>query len=91
MLGATSVREIVDNLRAAALTDLFHTYVPPDSVEEQWDLAALQRALESDWQVVLPLTEIAENNSSLTDHELLEQVLQAANNVYQMRVVLVGD
>jgi preprotein translocase subunit SecA len=91
VLEATSVRETVDNLRAAALTDLFHTYVPPNSVEEQWDLAVLQRVLESDWQVVLPLTEMAEKNSSLTDHELLEHVVQAANAVYQMKVTSVGD
>ena len=41
VLEAASVGATVENLRDAAVTDLFNTYVPPESVEEQWDVPAL--------------------------------------------------
>jgi preprotein translocase subunit SecA len=90
VLEAASVGATVQNLRDAAVTDLFNTYVPPESVEEQWDVPALQKALEADWQLHLPLTEMLEKETSLTDEDLRERVLAAARDAYQAKVDQVG-
>ncbi|MCZ8436514.1 preprotein translocase subunit SecA [Achromobacter xylosoxidans] len=90
VLEAASVGAMVENLRDAAVVDLFNTYVPPESVEEQWDIPALQKALEADWQIHLPLTEMLEKEASLTDEDLRERVVAAARDVYQAKVDQVG-
>jgi preprotein translocase subunit SecA len=90
VLEAQSVAETIDNLRQGAFTDLVAKYVPAGSVEEQWDIAALQKALESDWQLNVPLSEYLRDTKSVSEEDILEQVLQAAQAAYQQKVEAVG-
>jgi len=90
VLEAQSVAETIDNLRQGAFTDLVAKYVPAGSVEEQWDIEALQKALESDWQLNVPLTDYLRDAKSVSEEDILEQVLQAAQAAYQHKVEAVG-
>ena len=90
VLEAQSVAETIDNLRQGAFTDLVSTYVPPGSVEEQWDIDTLQKVLESDWQLNVPLTDFLRDAKSVSEEDILEQVLQAAQVAYQKKVEAVG-
>ncbi|MCW3155172.1 preprotein translocase subunit SecA [Achromobacter spanius] len=90
VLEAASVGATVSNLRDAAVVELFNTYVPPESVEEQWDVPGLQRALEADWNLHLPLTEMLDKETTLTDEDLRERVVAAARDAYQAKVDQVG-
>jgi preprotein translocase subunit SecA len=66
-------------------------YVPADSVEEQWDLPALQNALATDWQLELDLQGMVEKSDSITDEEILEKVIGAANAAFDAKVEQVGQ
>ncbi len=90
VLEAQSIAETIDNLRLGTFTDLVAKYVPPDSVEEQWDIDALQKVLESDWQLNVPLTDFLRDAKSVSEEDILEQVLQAAQAAYQQKVEAVG-
>lgn len=90
VLEASSIGASVESLRDAAVTELFRAFVPAESVEEQWDIAGLQKALAGDWQLQLPLAEMVQSEPNLTDEELLERVLQAARDVHRAKVELVG-
>lgn len=81
---------LVANLRDAALTDFVRTYVPAESMEEQWDVPALEKALEAEWQVSVPLTEMLEKNDSLGEEDIVEAVLAQARENYETKVALVG-
>ncbi len=81
---------LVANLRDAAITDFVRTYVPAESMEEQWDIPALQTALEAEWQVRVPLTEMLEKNDSMGDEDIVEAVLAQARENYETKVALVG-
>ena len=48
ILDATDLSAQIANLREGSFTDLVRQYVPEESVEEQWDIAGLQRALSQD-------------------------------------------
>ncbi len=90
VLESAGVGDTIANLRDAALTDLFRRYVPEESMEEQWDIPALQNALLSDWHLNLSLVEILEASPNMVEEELLERVLNAGRDVYQAKVALVG-
>jgi preprotein translocase subunit SecA len=45
----------IAGLREGCFTDLVRQYVPAESVEEQWDIAALEKVLADEWQIELPL------------------------------------
>ncbi len=90
VLEASSIGASVESLRDAAVTELFRSFVPAESVEEQWDIPGLQQALAGDWQLQLPLAEMVQSEPNLTDEELLERVLQSARDVYRSKAELVG-
>jgi preprotein translocase subunit SecA len=90
LLEAQDVSELITSLRQGVFTDLFRTYVPEDSLEEQWDIKALEAALANEWQIELPLTKMLEAESDLTDDVLLERVLKAVDNSYDAKVGVIG-
>ncbi len=83
--------ERVLELRHRVFTDLFRQHVPEESVEEQWDVAGLQKVLETDWQLEVPLTAMMQGGAEVGDDELLKALLEAADAVYQSKVDLVGS
>ena len=90
ILEATSVREQIDNLRRGAMTDLVREYVPVESVEEQWDLATLERVLRDEWSLDLPLVAEVEKSDSMTDEDIVERVVKAADEAFKTKVERVG-
>ena len=64
--------------------------VPADSVEEQWDLAGLEKVLADEWHVVVPLKAEVEKSASITDEEIVEKVTQAADAAFDEKVERVG-
>jgi preprotein translocase subunit SecA len=91
VLEAASVSETVAGLTEGVMTDLFHTYVPPESIEDQWDVPGLQQALANDWQLPLPLAQMLEEESDLDEDGLRERVLAAAREAYQGKAEMVGE
>ena len=72
------------------MTDVVRTSVPENSVEEQWDLDALQRQLHEEWQLEIDLKSQVEGSESLTDEDLVEQVVQAADASFADKLERVG-
>lgn len=90
LLEAAEMEEMITSLREGVFTEAFRTHVPEESVEEQWDIPALEAALSNEWQLDVPLTAILEAEPNLTEEELLERVLAAAASAYKTKVDVVG-
>ncbi len=85
LLESTDIGETVKVMRDDILSDLFATHIPPGSVEEQWEVSALEKALQSEFNLHLPLQKMLEDNPSLHEETLRERVLQAADEAYQIK------
>jgi preprotein translocase subunit SecA len=90
LLEAKDVSTLIASLRHGVFDDTFRTYVPLESMEEQWDLAGLEAALANDWQLQVPLKEALAADANLTDEDLLGKVMQAADDVYNAKLEIVG-
>ena len=88
LLESSDTESLFAGLRQGVFTDLFRQHVPAESVEEQWDLPALQKILQDDWQLDVPLIELAAGEAS--DDDLLAAVMNAADARYAEKVALVG-
>jgi preprotein translocase subunit SecA len=60
-------------------------------VEEQWDIAALQKVLSDDWQIELDLKKQVAEASAITDDDLVHTVTSAADHAFQSKVDQVGE
>ncbi|MGE0097045.1 MAG: preprotein translocase subunit SecA [Hydrogenophaga sp.] len=91
ILDASSLRAQIDSLRDGCFTDLVHQHVPEGSVEEQWDLPALERTLKEDWAVDAPVTTWVSDAEAIDVEEIVERVLAAAKTAFDTKVQLVGE
>ncbi|HUD24349.1 MAG TPA: preprotein translocase subunit SecA [Burkholderiaceae bacterium] len=85
VLESADVSEMVTNLRRGFFTDLFRGFVPEDTIEEQWDVASLERTLKDDWQIELPIRQWLDREKDVNDAVLLERLLQAVDQVYEAK------
>jgi preprotein translocase subunit SecA len=90
LLESDDISETVTAMREGVLHDTFRLHVPADSVEEQWDLPGLERALAGELQVHLPIVEWSKNEPNLSDQEMLRRIVNAAAAAYAEKVELVG-
>jgi len=90
VLEAQEIQALADNLRDATFREIVREYVPSESVEEQWDVAALQTVLATEWHVQVALLDMLEQEANLTDDDLVDRVLDAARMAYQNKVAQVG-
>ena len=90
ILEAESLAGQIASLRQSTMSDVVRTYVPADSVEEQWDLPGLEKVLREEWHVELPLQAEVEKASAITDEEIVEKVTRAADAVFDEKVQRVG-
>ena len=90
ILEASTLVEQIGNLRHSALTDVVRTFVPAESMEEQWDLAGLEKTLAEEWKLEIALRTAVEASESITDEEILEKVLAQADAAFQQKLDTVG-
>ena len=91
IMDATSLTGQIAALREGCFTDLIRQYIPHESVEEQWDIQGLEKVLSDEWQMNLPLAEELENASAITDQDIVEKVISAANAVFADKVEQIGE
>ena len=91
ILDATDLSAQITSLREGCFNDLVRQYVPIESVEEQWEIATLERILADEWQVMLPLQSQVSEASAMTDEDLLESVRVEANQMFAAKVEQIGE
>jgi preprotein translocase subunit SecA len=91
IMDAANLQEQIASLREGCFTDLAHQYVPPESVEEQWDVPGLEKALRDEWHIELALQSEIESAAAITDEDILEKVLEAANAAFAEKVEKIGE
>jgi preprotein translocase subunit SecA len=89
LLSSEDISETIQGMREGVLNDLFRTYVPLNSVEEQWDIPALEQALAAEFLIKLPVGEWVTAEPNLTDDDILQRILDAANEAYAAKIALV--
>jgi preprotein translocase subunit SecA len=90
ILDAVDLVAQIASLREGSVVDLVRQYVPAESVEEQWDIPGLERAMLDEWQLNLPLGDYVQSASAITDEDIVQKVLDAANASFQAKVEQVG-
>ena len=88
LLEATDIGETISAMRSDVLTSIFSAYVPPNSVEEQWDIVGLEKKLIAETGTDLPLQKMLEDNPDLHEETLRERIFEAADSSYAAKETL---
>ena len=85
LLRAADVSETVHAVMADVLTGVIDEYIPPQSVEEQWNIQGLTEALEREFNLKLDIKGWLEQDSNLHEEPLRKKILDAFMGAYQAK------
>ncbi len=88
LLEATDVGATIAAMREDVLISMIATHIPPESVEEQWDVPALERELKAETGLELPLQKMLEDNPDIHEETLRDFILTEANKAYAEKEAL---
>jgi preprotein translocase subunit SecA len=90
LLESQDVSDTFAAMRDNVITDLFTLHIPSNSMEEQWDIAGLERALQ-DMGVHALISQWLEVEPTLNDQEILGRTLEAARLEYEQKTAAIGQ
>ncbi len=91
LLDAESVKENVDGIRGDVIFDVVARFVPPNSIDEQWDLQGLEATLASDFGIDMSLTELVKAHEELDAEGIAEKVQAKVDEHFAAKEAGVGD
>lgn len=90
LLEVTDVGETIAAMRHDVIDNMASTYVPPGSVEEQWDVASLEKVLQGEFNLHISLQKMLEDNPDLHEETLRETIQNAAEEAYTAKEEMAG-
>jgi len=82
ILEAEDISGIVEAIREDVVADVFASYIPPQSIEEQWDIPGLEKQLEGEFGISLPVKKWLEEDDKLHEENLLDKILVSMEEAY---------
>ncbi len=86
LLESSDISDTIRAMREGTVADMVSVHVPPGSVEEQWDPAALEITLQAEAALKVPVQEWLKAEDSLDDQDLRQRVIEAAHAHYESRL-----
>ncbi|MTI64328.1 preprotein translocase subunit SecA [Methylophaga sp.] len=91
LMAAEDVSETIASMRDTVINDTISIYIPPNSIDEQWDVSGLEQALRDEYALELDISDWLENDDSLHEESLRERILEEAEKAYKAKEETVGE
>jgi preprotein translocase subunit SecA len=90
LLDEGDISETIKAIRDDVVNDVINEYIPPQSLEELWDVAGLETRIKGDFMLDIPLQKWLDEDEKLFEENLREKVLTTVADAYQMKEQIVG-
>jgi preprotein translocase subunit SecA len=91
VMSVDDIGDVIRGLRAEVVDGIVATFVPPQSVEEQWDIGGLEAEVERAFGVQVALKEWVAGDASRDNAAIIARLLEAIESVYEAKVQQVGE
>jgi preprotein translocase subunit SecA len=91
LLDEDDVAEMITNIRADVIHTGIDRFIPPMSVEEQWDIPGLEQYLKTEFAQELPVASWLEEDTNLHEETLRERIIGSVQSTYDEKGSLIGD
>ena len=85
LMAADDISDIIDAIREDVLNDMVTGFIPPNTMEEQWDIEGLEEALAGEFNVELPLVQMLKDDTSLQENDLRQKIIEALAAIHQQK------
>jgi preprotein translocase subunit SecA len=90
LLEADDISEMLKAIRSDVVSDVVAEYIPPQTLEEQWDVAGLERRIATEFEVELPIQQWLDEDRSVNESVIHERIYTAVDEAYEAKCALVG-
>ncbi|CAJ1889300.1 preprotein translocase subunit SecA [Aeromonas jandaei] len=90
LLDTNDISETIHVIRDDVYGAIIDEYIPPQSLEEMWDVPGLEARLKADFALDLPLQQWLAEDDKLYEEKLRERILDEATKLYAHKEELVG-
>ena len=90
LLDVSDVSETINSIREDVFKATIDAHIPPQSLEEMWDIEGLQERLKNDFDLELPIKEWLDKEPELHEETLRERIYETALDVYKRKEEVVG-
>ncbi len=91
LMAAEEVGDAVISMRKSVVDDVISLYVPPDSIDEQWDITGLEEALRNDFALDLPIATWLEEDNDLHEETLRQRIIDEVQSACEQKEKIVGS
>ncbi|CAA0083923.1 Protein translocase subunit SecA [BD1-7 clade bacterium] len=91
ILTADSLTDVIETIRKDVAAGVFAAHIPPQSLEEMWDVPGLEQTLESEFGLSLPVAKWLEEDDKMNESALQERIEEAFAFSYNHKMDAVGD
>ncbi|MDH3630617.1 MAG: preprotein translocase subunit SecA [Gammaproteobacteria bacterium] len=91
LLHSESITEAIANMRKDVLQGVFSAHIPPNSIDEQWDISGLEQILTSEFGVELPIQNWLDSDDQITDEGIYDRLLEQFEQAYQAKADMLGE
>ncbi len=90
LMDVDDISDMISSMRADVVNGLIDQYIPPQSLDEQWDIPGLERALAEAFGGEWPVQQWLDEDTSLHEETLREKILQRLEDIYAAKEEMVG-
>jgi preprotein translocase subunit SecA len=91
LLHSESITDAIANMRKDVLQAVFRAHVPPNSLDEQWDIGGLEQTLVNEFGVELPIQRWLDDEEQITDADIYDRIQAHFENSYQQKAEMLGE
>jgi preprotein translocase subunit SecA len=91
LMDAESIKDTITNIQTDVIQELMDQYIPPQSVEELWDVPGLEQRLQQEYSMSLPVQEWLDKEDDLHEETLRERIVDTWINAYKAKEEMVGE
>jgi preprotein translocase subunit SecA len=89
LMEGNDVTEVIDNLRTQVVEQIVANYIPKGSLEEQWDVPGLEKAIAEELGAEFPIQQWLESDSSLYEEVLVDKIVVELKEAYSVKMSVV--
>ena len=90
LMSVDDISDMIEQNREDVITAIIDEYIPPQSLEDMWDVEGLQERLKADFDLDAPIKQWLEEDDKLYEEALREKITNLAVEVYKAKEEVVG-
>lgn len=91
LLEAEDIHDTIEAIREDVVNLIIDEYIPPQSIEEQWDVPELEARLKAEFAVELPVKQWLDEDEHLNESPLRTKILAEVKAAYDAKTADLGD